>query len=223
MRASLAVGLLKSTGYSPVNYEMFDVPITKTCPDCGKHFVGLPEIPQCPQCDEDRQIYTAARKRGDKRKYIPYVELLKEWKNRVSECRSLRRTAEQTQQAKTERERLEKEKRWLLLALNNTLHDADLLKAVVMAQRDAEDLKKKADHLESRNTVLREEILRLNKENLELSMKNILNSRQYPSMQKTSAIPTDMWRRLLQLAHPDKHGGSEAATKATQWLLENRG
>jgi len=29
-------------------------------------------------------------------------------------------------------------------------------------------------------------------------------------------------RQLLQLAHPDKHGGSEAATEATRWLLEKR-
>ena len=28
--------------------------------------------------------------------------------------------------------------------------------------------------------------------------------------------------RLVQLAHPDKHGGSPAAIEATRWLLENR-
>lgn len=35
-------------------------------------------------------------------------------------------------------------------------------------------------------------------------------------------IPPDCWRRLVQLAHPDKHGDSPAATEATRWLLENR-
>jgi len=35
-------------------------------------------------------------------------------------------------------------------------------------------------------------------------------------------IPPDVWRRLVQLAHPDKHDGSEAAETATRWLLENR-
>lgn len=30
-------------------------------------------------------------------------------------------------------------------------------------------------------------------------------------------------RQLLQLCHPDRHGGSRAATEATQWLLEQRG
>jgi hypothetical protein len=29
--------------------------------------------------------------------------------------------------------------------------------------------------------------------------------------------------RLLMVAHPDRHNGSQAATKATQWLLDVRG
>lgn len=32
------------------------------------------------------------------------------------------------------------------------------------------------------------------------------------------SIPDDMRRLLRMLCHPDKHGGSEAATKATVWL-----
>lgn len=35
-------------------------------------------------------------------------------------------------------------------------------------------------------------------------------------------IPPDVWRRLLQTAHPDKHNGSTVAVEATRWLLENR-
>ena len=31
------------------------------------------------------------------------------------------------------------------------------------------------------------------------------------------------WRLLVQLIHPDKHGGSEAANRATQWLLSVKG
>jgi hypothetical protein len=38
----------------------------------------------------------------------------------------------------------------------------------------------------------------------------------------TPAIPRDQWRRLVQLVHPDKHGGSQAAVKAAQWLNEVR-
>lgn len=36
------------------------------------------------------------------------------------------------------------------------------------------------------------------------------------------AMPLEIWRRLVQLSHPDKHGGSLAAVEASQWLLENR-
>lgn len=43
-----------------------------------------------------------------------------------------------------------------------------------------------------------------------------------PPRYNGQGIPPDMLRRLIQLVHPDKHGGSEAATKATQWLLEQR-
>ena len=31
------------------------------------------------------------------------------------------------------------------------------------------------------------------------------------------------WRSLLQLVHPDKHGGSQGATRMTQWLNEIKG
>ena len=31
------------------------------------------------------------------------------------------------------------------------------------------------------------------------------------------------WRSLLQLVHPDKHGGSQGATRITQWLNEIKG
>lgn len=37
------------------------------------------------------------------------------------------------------------------------------------------------------------------------------------------AIPPDMLRVLLLLAHPDRHNGSKAANKATAWLLQQRG
>ncbi len=33
------------------------------------------------------------------------------------------------------------------------------------------------------------------------------------------AIEPEMLRRLIQLCHPDRHHGSEAATKATTYLL----
>lgn len=39
----------------------------------------------------------------------------------------------------------------------------------------------------------------------------------------TEPIEPGMLRRLIQLCHPDKHAGSEAATLATQYLLKLRG
>jgi len=47
--------------------------------------------------------------------------------------------------------------------------------------------------------------------------------RQLQNGAKTAAeMPKEVWRRLLQLCHPDKHNGSEAATMATQWLNANK-
>jgi hypothetical protein len=39
---------------------------------------------------------------------------------------------------------------------------------------------------------------------------------------QTAAVPLEQWRRLVQLAHPDKHNGSAAALEATRWLMEHR-
>ena len=36
-------------------------------------------------------------------------------------------------------------------------------------------------------------------------------------------LDADMLRRLIQLAHPDKHGNSESSKIATQWLIKARG
>lgn len=36
-------------------------------------------------------------------------------------------------------------------------------------------------------------------------------------------IPADMLKTLIMLCHPDRHGGKESATKATQFLLSLRG
>ncbi len=35
-------------------------------------------------------------------------------------------------------------------------------------------------------------------------------------------IPCDMLARLIRLAHPDKHGNSQASNEATSWLLSQR-
>lgn len=38
----------------------------------------------------------------------------------------------------------------------------------------------------------------------------------------TPAIPPDILRTLIQLTHPDRHNNSQAATRATAWLLSIR-
>lgn len=45
---------------------------------------------------------------------------------------------------------------------------------------------------------------------------------EQPIEPQAPAIPQDMLRRLIQLAHPDRHGNSEAANIATRYLLELR-
>lgn len=71
-----------------------------------------------------------------------------------------------------------------------------------------DELQRKLDRAQS-------EIIRL-----QLALMTARNQSQ--SRHSGPAIPAEMLRRLIQLAHPDRHGGSEAATKATRWLLEQR-
>jgi hypothetical protein len=35
-------------------------------------------------------------------------------------------------------------------------------------------------------------------------------------------IPPDILQSMIRLCHPDRHGNSEAANKATAWLLQQR-
>lgn len=46
-----------------------------------------------------------------------------------------------------------------------------------------------------------------------------LHSAPVPAQAAAPVIEPQMLRRLLQLAHPDRHGGSEASVLATQYLL----
>jgi hypothetical protein len=36
------------------------------------------------------------------------------------------------------------------------------------------------------------------------------------------AIPSAMFKKLLMLCHPDKHGNSELSHEVTRWLIEER-
>jgi hypothetical protein len=59
---------------------------------------------------------------------------------------------------------------------------------------------------------------------------NAFLTQQYEAMRQNACeqynlqpkMPLELWRRLAQLVHPDKHGGSEAAQAATVWLNQHK-
>lgn len=55
----------------------------------------------------------------------------------------------------------------------------------------------------------------------ELDMPEIELDLELPNLDlcQPALIPPDMLRRLIQLCHPDRHSGSEAANIATRYLL----
>lgn len=61
--------------------------------------------------------------------------------------------------------------------------------------------------LEQENRMLRSELMRL---------------RLPVGVPEPHPMPRDVWRLLIQLAHPDKHGNSPLSTRASQWLMEHR-
>ena len=83
------------------------------------------------------------------------------------------------------------------------LSDRGKMESVLARQLEAE--RKKVEFLEMRISILN----------------GVLNMRIAPQPTKP-VLDSEQWRRLVQLCHPDKHGGSEAAVKATQWLQEVR-
>jgi len=48
-------------------------------------------------------------------------------------------------------------------------------------------------------------------------------NRELRTVAGRQGIEPEMLRRLIMLCHPDRHGGSDASHRATQWLLEQRG
>lgn len=192
--------------------------ITKPCTACKSHFIGLASHTLCPNCEKDQDFYKRTRKRGDKRAFIPYPELLQQWKARRAECKSWRTAVSQMANDWMARKRLEREKSLMLEVIDRLAADSEPLLAM-------------ADEL----ATIREELAR-SKASAELWQS------QYEGLRETSppdfrfyelirdiqaskahsAIPPDMRRRLIQLCHPDRHQGSEASQIATRWLLEGR-
>lgn len=81
------------------------------------------------------------------------------------------------------------------------------LKLCLSCYRKRERALEAIDGIEAERDALREQLLR------ELAK---------PLTTAPQPIPEDKLRLLIQLAHPDKHGGSRAATEITSWLLSLR-
>jgi len=90
-------------------------------------------------------------------------------------------------------------------------------------QHQAERLQAEAERLRDENERYRrrhdELVYRISSLELALSAEQ---SRTPRPQHNGHNIPPDMLKRLIQLAHPDRHGGSPAANTATQWLLAQR-
>lgn len=190
--------------------------ITQPCTACKRHFIGVPCVTICPDCEKDSEFYRLARKKGDKRTFIPYPELFGQWKARRTECGSWRRAAEQAADDRIAREQAERERSYLLAVL--TAMDADLDPALTLAT----ELEETKDRLARVQAFAQIQTRRV--EELESGRPDPTEAllEQFRQMKAMGAIPQDMHRRLIQLCHPDKHGGSAAANEATRWLLEAR-
>lgn len=59
---------------------------------------------------------------------------------------------------------------------------------------------------------------------LEITVSNLIGqSLRQPPPSRIDRELAEHWRSLVQLVHPDKHGGSPGATRLTQWLNEIKG
>lgn len=86
-------------------------------------------------------------------------------------------------------------------------------------EQDTEALHRALRAAEAENATLRREVADIAADRDRWRLKAMSKPTRAPA---TARIPKDHWRRLVQLAHPDRHGGSDAATEATRWLLKNR-
>lgn len=86
-------------------------------------------------------------------------------------------------------------------------------------EQDTEALHRALRAAEAENATLRRQLTDIAADRDRWRLKAMSKPTRAPA---TARIPKDCWRRLVQLAHPDRHGGSDAANEATRWLLENR-
>lgn len=185
--------------------------ITRPCTGCKKHFIGVaPGL--CPDCEKDSAVYKASRKKGDPREFLPYPELLDQWRRRRADCRGWKKAAEQTANDRAAREQAERENRYLLAVL--TAMNADFDPALELGA-ELDKVREELRRERALSAHYREQAAGVKtpwEQNAERLLKGL----------SAGAVPPEQWRRLVQLAHPDKHDGSPAAVEATRWLLDNR-
>ena len=185
--------------------------ITRPCTGCRKHFIGVaPGL--CPACEKDSAFYKATRKKGDPREFLPYPELLDQWRRRRAECRDWKKAAGFSATERAQWAQAEREKSYLLAVLDAL--NADLDPALELAA-ELDKARAELGRVTALLAFYREQAAGVKtpwEQNAERLLKGL----------SAGAVPPEQWRRLVQLAHPDKHDGSVAAVEATRWLLENR-
>lgn len=187
----------------------------RPCTACKKpHISVAPGL--CPECEKDSAFYKATRKKGDPREFLPYPELLDQWRRRRAECRDWKKVGEQAATDRVALQQAEQEKTYLLAVLSAMNADLDpALELGAELDKVRAELGRVTAQAEYWEKEARE--LRAGKPD---RFDEVLT--QFTRLSGGSLVPTEQWRRLVQLAHPDKHGGSTAAVEATRWLLENR-
>lgn len=182
----------------------------RPCTACKRlHISVTPGL--CPECEKDSAFYKATRKKGDPRQFLPYPQLLEQWRRRRADCREWKKAATAAAARWAALARVELENRCMLLVLNTLAADPDPLLAL------AEALEKTRAELatvtESRDYWKQQ--AGVGSAAFDARVEGIIQG-------LSGRIPPEQWRRLVQLAHPDRHGNSTAAQEATRWLLENR-
>lgn len=201
---------------------MNDTATIATCSCCRARFIGVPGL--CPECEKDSEFYKLSRKKGDPRDFIPYPALFQQWKARRAECREWRKTAEQAANDRAARVQAEQERAQALAVLHAAGIDptpalalaAELDKArAELARTQAE--RDRLQHEVNDYRAGRPDPLEVIRQQWEQGQARLMQA-----VAGKAAFPPEQWRRLVQLAHPDRHGDSPAAVEATRWLLENR-
>lgn len=183
----------------------------RPCTACKRlHISVTPGL--CPECEKDSEFYKATRKKGDPRQFLPYPELLEQWRRRRADCREWKKAATAAADRWAALARVELENRYLLAALTALSADLDPLLALAAeleaARAELATVKESRDQWRQQASI--------GTAAFDAQVDAIISGLS------GRGIPPEQWRRLVQLAHPDRHGNSAAAQEATRWLLENR-